>query len=444
MQKKSTSPRSAAKPAEKAAKAGPRAKRSAKPAAAREGSNGALTIVPPAEPREVHIASYKSIEDLRFELGRVTILIGENGSGKTNVLEAIAIGGAAAAGKGGHEFLASRGVRTTEPRFMRPAFPESPPESPIRIETRDAGGNPLSTCALVPKDGVAPAAWLNAALLTRTMEEQEALLQVSTALAADPQLDALVRHLRSNPDVPAAGWSAESWFALKKLGTEVMRGKSVSDFLLFAPENTALRTFQAEGQILPLGVKGEGLFAHLRDLAKHNEPILTEIIERLSFLEWFERFEIPKDLGPGERSLWIRDRYLAEGAVFDQRSANEGFLMLLFYLTLFTSPHTPRFFAVDNIDAALNPKLCSRLMETLVSLAKKHGKQAILTTHNPAVLDGLDLHDDEQRLYVIERDRRGRTRARRVGPPRPIEGEKPMKLSEAFLRGYIGGLPKNF
>jgi hypothetical protein len=67
-----------------------------------------------------------------------------------------------------------------------------------------------------------------------------------------------------------------------------------------------------------------------------------------------------------------------------------------------------------------------------------------VTTHNPAVLDGLDLHDDEQRLFVIDRNQDGFTKARRVHPPKPVDGEPPMKLSEAFLRGYIGGLPKNF
>lgn len=79
-----------------------------------------------------------------------------------------------------------------------------------------------------------------------------------------------------------------------------------------------------------------------------------------------------------------------------------------------------------------------------MDLAKKHDKQVILTTHNPAILDGLDLHDDEQRLFVVSRNQHGHTRARRVSPPRPVNGELPMKLSEAFLGGYIGGLPKNF
>jgi predicted ATPase len=220
---------------------------------------------------------------------------------------------------------------------------------------------------------------------------------------------------------------------------------SLRDFLVYSPENSSLRTFQSEGQILPLGIKGEGLFAHLKALnTDANREWLEQIMQKLSLIEWFERFEIPEDLSPGERSIPIRDRYLAEGALFDQRSANEGFLFLLFYFTLFISPDTPEFFSIDNIDASLNPKLCSALLRELAALAVEHDKQAIVTTHNPAVLDGLDLHDDEQRLFVIDRSKDGYTKARRVHPPRPVDGEPPMKLSEAFLRGYIGGLPKNF
>ena len=111
---------------------------------------------------------------------------------------------------------------------------------------------------------------------------------------------------------------------------------------------------------------------------------------------------IAADLAPFERTLQIRDRFLAdELAYFDQRSSNEGFLFLLFYFALFIAKETPSFFAIDNIDASLNPKLCSELMGRLVALATKHDKQVIITTHNPAVLDGLDLNDEEQRLLVV-------------------------------------------
>src|SRR5262249_18223221 len=156
------------------------------------------------------------------------------------------------------------------------------------------------------------------------------------------------------------------------------------------------RTFQAEGQILPLGIRGEGLFAHLKGLnSKSHKDRLVKIKEQLTLIDWYDTFDIPDDLGPGERSIRIRDQYLPDGMLFDQRSANEGFLFLLFYLTLFISPETPAFFAIDNIDCSLNPKLCIALLQQIVTLAKEYDKQVILTTHNPAVLDGLDLRDDE-------------------------------------------------
>ena len=77
-------------------------------------------------------------------------------------------------------------------------------------------------------------------------------------------------------------------------------------------------------------------------------------------------------------------------------------------------------------------------------MAKENNKQVILTTHNPSILDGLDLSDDEQRLFVIYRNADGNTIAKRVQQPTSIPGINTVRLSEAFIRGYLGGLPKNF
>ena len=71
---------------------------------------------------EVQIENYKSIQSLKIGLGRVNVFIGENGCGKSNILEAIALAGAAAGNKLDNEFLAPRGIRVTEPEFMRSAF----------------------------------------------------------------------------------------------------------------------------------------------------------------------------------------------------------------------------------------------------------------------------------------------------------------------------------
>ena len=142
-----------------------------------------------------------------------------------------------------------------------------------------------------------------------------------------------------------------------------------------------------------------------------------------------------------EYGLSVKDRYLHDNlSFFDQRSTNEGFLFLLFYATLFISKDTPQFFAIDNIDASFNPKLCMKLVRNLAALAKKYNKQVIVTTHNPAVLDGLNLNEDDQRLFVVRRNDEGHTKAKRI----EYKAERTMKLSELWTNGFIGGLPENF
>jgi len=187
-------------------------------------------------------------------------------------------------------------------------------------------------------------------------------------------------------------------------------------------------------------------FKHLVFLCKRKPDVFNQLNEKLKLIDWFKGFELPEDLSKSytEKHLKIKDKYLEQLDFFDQRSSNEGFLFLLFYFTLFLSENTPPFFAVDNIDNALNPKLCAKLIQELVKISKENGKQVLLTTHNPAVLDGLDLEDDEQRLFTVYRNLDGETTARRVKPSKKIEGVEPVRLSEAFIRGYIGGLPDNF
>jgi len=222
-------------------------------------------------------------------------------------------------------------------------------------------------------------------------------------------------------------------------------GNDFLNFLIYAPENHFLRRFEEEAAIKPLGIKGEGLFKLISIIAEEKTDQFNEIKQHLKLIDWFEDFEIPGDLKFTERRIKIKDQYLADDLqYFDQRSANEGFLYLLFYLTLFVSDLTPHFFAIDNIDNALNPKLGSELIKVLAKLSKEHNKQALLTTHNPVILDGLDLNDEDQRLFVVYRNADGHTKVRRIPPRKPVNGIVPVRLSEAFIRGYIGGIPDNF
>lgn len=391
--------------------------------------------------REIEIEGFKSIETLKLELGRVTVLIGENGCGKSNVLEAIAFASAAQSQRLDHEFLASRGIRSAEPRLMRPAF-RSHAATQMRVRVRMQDRREAIAFTFSEDTSSTMPAWVVG--FSFVAPDGNDTVQVPNIASFITELaDSLGEKLV--PTFPQLRSSLEG-SVRRGVHAALWPDKAGLDrFLVFSPENSALRTFQREGQILPIGINGEGLFAHLRALDRAGKTeILEELNHRLSLIDWFSGFEIPGDLGPGERRLSLRDRYLASDALLDQRSANEGFLFLLFYYTLLLSPDTPTFFAIDNIDASLNPRLCARLMSDVVELAKQQDRQVVVTTHNPAVLDGLDLTDDEQRLVVVSRTQKGATRVRRVRAPEPIEGAPALRLSEAFLRGYLGGLPDNF
>ncbi len=379
--------------------------------------------------KEVRIENYKSIQKLKLELGRVTVLIGENGCGKSNILEAIALASAAADDKLDNEFLVSRGIRVTEPQLMRSAFEKENSTKDIGIEL---SGNNAEIKFVLQNNNQPYSKWRKRENnYYKTSENPVDLEKAIRQQRQDSLLDYNIFLYNQN----------------KHYVSTITNFKiPIQEFIIYSPENQALRTFEKEGQIQPLGINGEGLFKLLKVLSSDDkQEHLIQIKKKLQLIDWFQDFEASPNLSSIQNSLQIKDRYLdTDLAYFDQRSSNEGFLFLLFYCALFISDITPNFFAIDNIDASLNPRLCRRLMQELVELAKKYDKQVIFTTHNPAVLDGLDLEDDEQRLLVISRNQLGYTKARRILGPKPLEGQEPVELSEAFLRGYIGGLPKNF
>ena len=69
------------------------------------------------------VRTFKSLDDVRVELGLVNVFIGANGSGKSNLLEALGVLSAAADGKVDDLALLARGVRPGLPAQYKSAFP---------------------------------------------------------------------------------------------------------------------------------------------------------------------------------------------------------------------------------------------------------------------------------------------------------------------------------
>jgi predicted ATPase len=124
--------------------------------------------------------------------------------------------------------------------------------------------------------------------------------------------------------------------------------------------------------------------------------------------------------------------------------ASEGALYVLLCAILCLSPASPKIFAIDNLDQALNPHLARLLTQKLAGWLKSAAKprQLLFTTHNPAVLDGLNLLDDDIRLFAVDRNSKGHTSVRRIelsGELREMNKDYP--LSRLWMMKHLGAVP---
>lgn len=412
--------------------------------------------------REIRIRNYKSIVDHTIELGRINIFIGENGCGKTNILEAIAMAGAAAVERLHSEELHSRGVRVARPSATFSSFSHVRPDKRIRIsftiEEEPSLARQITTEILAkdPKDiasgwidqnSTPPVAAEELRSMARALETR--LTKLTTELEA-----ATRRALKSGIVSPTYLRKHSKLVAETESLTHTVERTLLAhylrDYVIYNLNSPALRGIVANSRREPLGLGGENLDILLGAFDKSD---FAELAKAAGVIGWMQSFFIDADdllkmkgykFGRSASLLYFRDRFMRQrGNILSAENANEGVLHVLFYLALFASDRTPQFFSIDNVETGLNPRLCRTLTKDLARLAEKHDKQALITTHNPAVLDGLNLHDDNQRLFVVYRNDEGCTQTRRIRL-KPTADRPMVPLSELWMQGHLGGLPKHF
>lgn len=365
---------------------------------------------------KIRIQNYKSIVDLTLELGRFNVIIGTNGCGKSNILEAIAMGALATSDNADIGRLASYGIRVTEPDLMVNAFEDTDNQTNQFIQLEVSGDNKPYNTTIALSHEEKWNKWID------NKPEEYNIIKRHYEKTQDESIREVIPY--------------EKYYQLRK---ELIEKTTFQSFLTYSPNENIMREMVRTVTVYPLGVQGEGLFQYLKLTKTRN--LFPVINKGLRMLDWFEDVSPADDLLSNEFDVKITDKYMKETLhSFDQRSTNEGFLYLLFYLTLFNSQDTPPFFAVDNIETSFNPGLCQSLTRYLTGVSKENDKQVIVTTHNPYILDGLDLSDDEQRLFVCRRDIDGHTRIERI----KYREYRKMSLSELWMSGLIGALPENF
>ena len=392
---------------------------------------------------KIVIRSFKSIENLELELGRLNVFVGANGSGKSNLLEAIGVLGAAADGKVNDQTLLQRGVRPGVPKLYKSAFPSSGKKGAAHIAFSGFSANASYSVSLNnPLTDPSPA-WLY---------KHEAWLRGKDKLASRGP------NLRGAPN-KEVGLAALKAVELKRDDEALALLRRLQSYVIYSPTTPVLRGISPETQPRePLGLSGGGLpdAIHFILSRQATDARFKQICqESLSLITWAKGYgsaaaaDMPLSPAASASSRVIRftDRYMAEGRnKLSGYDASEGALFVLFLAVLAAHPNAPELIAIDNADHGLNPGLAKRLMKAfsdwILSDAKTR-RQILITSHNPAVLDGLPLQNDAVRLFTVDRDNVGRTVVKRVVVDQKLlaMANQGWTLSRLWTNKLIGGMP---
>lgn len=386
------------------------------------------------------VKSFKSLLDVEIELGRVNVFIGANGSGKTNLLEAIGVLGAAASGRVDDESLLRRGVRPGVPALYKSSFRGSRVRPALHVAA-DALSARYSVELLNPLQKGVPAWRYKNEYLSHYGEKVVGRSPAS-----------------SDTYNPEAGLAALKEVTLAPQDPALRMLKALRDFCIYTPNSSTLRGLTPDGQPRePVGLSGGRLpeavleLLHLRQRDRRFREICGELLEIMGWAAAYgtrsvDNVPLSPSVATARKVLLFRDRFMAEKRnELTGYDASEGVLYTLFATVLAVHPRAPQTLTIDNVDHALNPRLARALMERICSwvLEGPPEKQILLTSHNPLLLDGLPLQNDGVRLFVVDRSQRGQTVIQRVEVDENLlaKAREGWTLSRLWVMGHIGGVP---
>ena len=416
---------------------------------------------------KITIRNFKSLANVEVELGQVNLFVGANGSGKSNLLEALSFLSSAVDGRVDDQALLRRGARPSASELLRSSFKDTKREDPIQI---------LATWQ--PKT-------------TQMANPDLAIENMSLSESNSPSPLSYEVEFGDVSDVRAQPWDYQATLKIgnKEVSSVLRRGSSLhipkmhiiydkkkdftsematvlSDYAIFSPNTPTLRAIQPDlTQRQPVGLAGGQLAEAVSEVFSsynESEDDLDESAFHMDdlydlFADWVDQIDvvpasrklISASVPTSRHIIRFTDRWLAEGRnQISAYGASEGVLYLLFLMVLALHTKSPRLFAIDHVDQAMHPRLARAAMRLFCEymLASNPPRQALLTTHNPLVLDGLNLLDDRIRLFAVERNSRGHTCVYRIEVSQDVLNatQKGLSLSNLWVMGRLGGAPDIF
>ena len=354
----------------------------------------------------ISVSGIRTLDSFTLDLNDLTVLIGENGSGKSSVVEAFELLRRLTSQNFVQEF---NGIHGGEPALLRVGAGQ------ISLVARIEGDSwTASYEVVIGKSGITEER------LSASTEGTTTLLLSGTGNKIDIHvrkgINAKVGHstqLNRSTTLQQAAIALNGWSHPDPIVQEVSVALRAIDVQL--PFNT-MSNWAARSQGRPLsplrdsvtiapvdrlerfGVNLPNAYYVLRNDSSADEWSYTMELVRLGLGSWVESVNARADVGGGKIALWIKPNCI--DSQIPAASLSDGQLAYLAFVALARLPTDRSVLVFDEVELHLHPRLLTQVLSLLQSIAQK--TPVVLTTHSRQLLD--NLNDPAKSVGVLELD----------------------------------------
>lgn len=206
---------------------------------------------------------------------------------------------------------------------------------------------------------------------------------------------------------------------------------SIYDYfdVAFGGEIRKLSPYYSENKLLS---DGKNLTALLSYFSSSSIKVYERVIEEIKNVNSNFK-ELAFMTYPGKTLLSLKEKNLDSAITIEHIS--DGTLRYLLLLSIFYNPNRGSVVCIDEPEAGLHPDMINGIAKG-IKYAAQNGTQMIIATHSPLLLNAFELED----LKIFEKDKDNQTVVKTVSEEDFPDWEGEFLTGQMWLRGELGGV----